>query len=216
MRVATYNVHHCEGADRRLDVQRVASVIARLRADVVALQELDVALDRTSGVDQPAELARLTGLTVEFHPVLARDRGHYGIALAAPGPLRSEKVDLPRLGEEEPRAAVVGRWDGVTFVGTHLSRSPAARAAQMEALAALVAEVDPPVVLLGDLNERRGGLAPLFAAGLSDGPRGRPRLLRGRIDHILVGRGLTVTSTSTFRSRASDHPALTADLERVE
>ncbi|MDQ3915251.1 MAG: endonuclease/exonuclease/phosphatase family protein [Actinomycetota bacterium] len=216
MRVATFNVHHCEGTDRRIDLQRVASVVARLGADVVALQELDAGLERTGRVDQPAELARLTGLTIEFHPVLELEDGRYGIALAAPAPLGGDKVDLPRLGSEEPRAAIVARWRDSTLIATHLSRSRAARAAQIEALAALAREVDPPVVLMGDLNERRAGLGPLFGAGLSDGPRSRPRLLSGRIDHVLAGRGLAVTSTSTFRSRASDHPALTADLERRE
>jgi endonuclease/exonuclease/phosphatase family metal-dependent hydrolase len=213
MRVATFNVHHCEGTDGRIDVARVAAVVARLGAGVIALQELDAGAARTGGVDQPAELARLTDLTVEFHPVLPLDPGHYGLGLAAASPLGSEKVDLPRLRDEEPRAAVVARWRDVTVIGTHLSRSRAARAAQIEALATLVAEAEPPVVLMGDLNERRGGLGPLFDAGLSDAPRRGP--LRGRIDHVLAGRGLTVVSTSTFRSRASDHPALTADLEWV-
>ena len=191
-------------------MDRVAAVIARLGAEVVALQELDQGLERSAFADQPAALAELTGLTVEFHPVLARGRGHSGIALAAPGPLRSEKVDLPRLRDEEPRAAVVARWEGVTIVGTHLSRSREARTVQLAALARLAAEVEPPVVVMGDLNERRGGLGPLFRAGLSDGRR-LPS--PGRIDHVLAGRGLRVASTSTFRSNASDHAALTGDLK---
>lgn len=213
MRVATFNVHHCEGTDGKVDPGRIAAVIGRLRADVVALQELDRGLDRSGRVDQPAALAEATGLTVDFHPVLERDGGHYGIALAASGPLESEKVDLPRLRGEEPRAAVVARWGDVTFIGVHLSRSREARAAQIQALAELAGRVDPPVVLLGDLNERRAGLAPLFRAGLAD--RRRP-LRRGalRIDHILAGRGLKVASTSALRTGASDHPALTADLLR--
>lgn len=213
MRVATFNVHHCEGTDGRVDPGRIAAVIARLGADLVALQELDVGLERSGRVDQPAELAEATGLTVDFHPVLEKDGGHYGIALAAPGPLRGERVDLPRLRGEEPRAAVVARWRDVTFVSTHLSRSREARAAQIEALAELARGAEPPVVVLGDLNERRSGLGPLFRAGLTDG---RKPLRRGalRIDHILAGRGLTVAASSALRTGASDHPALTAGLAR--
>ena len=213
MRVATFNVHHCAGTDGRVDPERIARVISRLHADVFALQELDSGLERSGFVDQPELLARLTGLTVEFHPVLPRDRGHYGIALAAAGPLHSKKVDLPRLRSEEPRAAAIGRWEGVTFVGTHLSRSREARAAQIRALAALAAEAEPPVVLMGDLNERRRGLGPLFRAGLTDGRR-RPVLIPvAPIDHILTGPGLRVASSATLRSDASDHPALSADIE---
>ena len=39
MRVATYNVHSCIGGDGRHDPERVATVIAELNADIVALQE---------------------------------------------------------------------------------------------------------------------------------------------------------------------------------
>ena len=41
-RIVTYNVHRCVGTDRRLDVGRVAEVLAALNPDIVALQELDV------------------------------------------------------------------------------------------------------------------------------------------------------------------------------
>ena len=43
IRVATYNIHKCQGLDRRTSAERIAAVIAELDADVVALQEvLDV------------------------------------------------------------------------------------------------------------------------------------------------------------------------------
>ncbi|HMO41894.1 MAG TPA: EEP domain-containing protein, partial [Phenylobacterium sp.] len=35
-RILTYNVHRCVGTDRRLDVGRVANVIAGLEPDIVA------------------------------------------------------------------------------------------------------------------------------------------------------------------------------------
>eukprot|EP01036_Dinobryon_divergens_P054167 gene54167-72393_t len=52
MRLVTYNVHRCVGIDRRLDVERIAGVIAELEPDIVCLQELDVGRARTGGVDQ--------------------------------------------------------------------------------------------------------------------------------------------------------------------
>ena len=213
MRVATFNVHHCEGRDGIVDVGRVAEVIRRTGAEVVALQELDMALERTGFTNQPGELAAATGLTVEFHSLLQRGDGHYGIALAAPGRLDSTKVTLPRLANEEPRGAVVARWKGVSVVGTHLSRSRSARAAQVEALARLAARLDPPVVIMGDLNQSLAGLGPLAGAGFR-GPR-RPWSPPSRsIDHILAGPGLRIARQETLKTRASDHPALVADLER--
>lgn len=212
MRVATFNVHHCEGRDGTVDVARVAEVVRRTGAELVALQELDMGLERTGFTNQPGELAAATGLTVEFHSLLQRGDGRYGIALAAPERLDSELIHLPRMAAEEPRGAVVARYRGITFVGTHLSRSKRARAAQIEALAALAGRVEPPVVLMGDLNERGSGLGALVKAGFEGPRRGAWR----SIDHILAGPGLRIESHQTFKTRASDHPALAADIVRVE
>lgn len=215
VRVATFNVHHCEGRDGVVDAGRVARVIERTGAEVVALQELDLALARTGLTNQPGELSAATGLTVEFHSLLSSGDGRYGIALAAPEPLHSEKIPLPRVASEEPRAAVVARWRGITFVGTHLSRSRRARAAQVEALAAIGRRAERPVVIMGDLNQRLGGLGPLTAAGFAPARRRIP--LRHRaIDHILAGPGLRISGERTYRTRASDHPALAADVEPSE
>jgi endonuclease/exonuclease/phosphatase family metal-dependent hydrolase len=214
VRVATFNVHHCEGRDGKVDVDRVAGVIRATGAEIVALQELDMGLERTGFTNQPGRLAAATGLTVEFHALLRRSGGRYGIALAAPERLDSKLVHLPRLGREEPRGAVVARRSGITFVGTHLSRSRRARAAQIEALAVLAGRVEPPVVLMGDLNQAAAGLAPLRAAGFR-GPR--RRLLAGPasgIDHILAGPGMRIEAHDTYRTSASDHPALAADVVR--
>ena len=72
LRLMTYNVHRCVGTDRKLDVERVAEVIAAENADVVALQELDVRRARTKGVDQAHRLAELLKMRSHFHPAMAR------------------------------------------------------------------------------------------------------------------------------------------------
>src|SRR5687768_15481548 len=66
LRVLTYNIHHGEGVDGRLDLERIARVITAEEPDLVALQEVDVKTRRTGGVDQAAELARLTGMHFAF------------------------------------------------------------------------------------------------------------------------------------------------------
>ena len=40
-RVMTYNIHHAQGLDGKVDLDRVAKVITDANADAVALQELD-------------------------------------------------------------------------------------------------------------------------------------------------------------------------------
>ena len=66
VRVLSYNIHHAEGVDRDLDLDRISRVIRSVDPDLVALQEVDRKVTRTRGVDQPAELARLTGMKVVF------------------------------------------------------------------------------------------------------------------------------------------------------
>jgi endonuclease/exonuclease/phosphatase family metal-dependent hydrolase len=54
LRVLSYNIHHAEGVDRKLDVERIAAVIQSVKPDLVALQEVDRNVKRTGGVDQPS------------------------------------------------------------------------------------------------------------------------------------------------------------------
>ena len=66
LRIMTYNIHHCEGVDGKLDVERIAGVIRKQECDLVALQEVDRNTTRSQRVDQLAELGRLTGLQPYF------------------------------------------------------------------------------------------------------------------------------------------------------
>src|SRR6478609_4130425 len=64
IRVITYNIHHGEGMDKKFDLERIAKVLLAEKPDIVALEEVDQGTRRASGVDQPAEFARLTGMKV--------------------------------------------------------------------------------------------------------------------------------------------------------
>lgn len=70
VKVATYNIHRCQGLDGRTRSDRVASVIADTGADVVALQEV---LGEGAG-GQAALLAQQLGMTW----VMARNRNRRG------------------------------------------------------------------------------------------------------------------------------------------
>src|SRR3990172_3828554 len=80
VRVLTYNIHHGEGTDGRIDLARIAAVIQRLAPDVVALQEVDKLTSRSEGVDQAAELGRLTKLHAAFGKAMDYAGGEYGQA----------------------------------------------------------------------------------------------------------------------------------------
>src|SRR4051812_15481445 len=66
LRVLTYNIHHGEGRDGQFDLPRLADVMKRAEPDLVALQEVDISTERSDGVNQLAELERLTGMHGEF------------------------------------------------------------------------------------------------------------------------------------------------------
>jgi endonuclease/exonuclease/phosphatase family metal-dependent hydrolase len=215
--VATFNVRHCEGLDGNVDPGRTAGILTEMGADVIALQEVDRGVERSGGVDQAAELARLMEMHVEFFPTLTMGDGDYGVALATRAPCRLSTMILPRVHDEEPRAAIWARVGGATMIVTHLSTHAEPRLLQMGALASLAESLPPPVILMGDLNATRRGVGGLLAVGLRPGHRRHlthhARLPTKQIDWILAGPGARVTSSWTVRTKASDHRPLGATVE---
>lgn len=156
LRVLCWNIHHGEGTDGTLDLQRIATVIRKAHPDLVALQEVDQTTQRTGKVDQTAELARLTGLTGIFGKALNFGGGAYGQAILSKHPILSSKVH-PLPGEGEPRIAFesIVSIDGfkLKLISTHLDVSPIPRLAQAKALAGIFSKQDMPIILCGDFND---------------------------------------------------------------
>ena len=225
----TYNVHRCLGIDGRLDVSRIAEVIAADRPDIVALQELDVGRARTLGVDQAHEIARRLGMRSRFHAALTVEGELYGDAILTALPERLVKADalpgLPTLPQLEPRGAVwasveVGGTE-VQVVNTHLGLLAREQLGQVEALVGpeWLSSAGEAVILLGDFNSTSGSnpyrrvterfrdAQKLLAhRTLPTFPSMFPML---RIDHVFVGRAIQIrriwTSTSPLARTASDH-----------
>ena len=210
--VATFNIHHGEGRDGRVDLERVAAAIEATSADLIALQEIDRNLSRSGRVDQVTELERLTGLSIRFHPTLERGDGDYGIGLAAREPLEARFEGLPRAGGEEPRGAIVASWRDVSVIATHLSRDRRARRSQLTWIEGAVPRRGSALVL-GDLNQSWRKLAGLRARGfMAARPDGAGGPLKRQIDHVLVGPGLFVVASRFVSSEASDHVPLVAEV----
>jgi endonuclease/exonuclease/phosphatase family metal-dependent hydrolase len=75
LRVITYNIHHGEGTDAKIDLERIANVLLAEKPDLVAVNEVDQGTNRTRKIDMPAELARLTGLKAIFEKNIDHDGG---------------------------------------------------------------------------------------------------------------------------------------------
>src|SRR5437870_4170655 len=87
LRVMTYNIHVGVGMDKQLDLQRIADVINHEHPDLVGLQEVDRGVKRTEGVDEIAELARMTQMQYAFAHNLDYQGGQYGVAILSRFPI---------------------------------------------------------------------------------------------------------------------------------
>jgi endonuclease/exonuclease/phosphatase family metal-dependent hydrolase len=239
-RIVTYNVHRCVGNDRRLDVARVAAVLAQLSPDIVALQELDVGRRRTGHVDQAHEIARRLDMACHFHAALTVEEERYGDAILTCYPERLVKSGplpgYPRMRALEPRGAlwieveVEGR--PLQIINTHLGLVPREQQIQAAHLAdgAWLEHPDCawPVILLGDFNATASSVV---YRTLTQRLQPARRLARRkqpsstfpsplpvlRIDHMFVSPGVTVTDVfapfDPLTRVASDHLPLVMDFE---
>ena len=156
VRVLSYNIHHGEGTDGKLDLPRLARVIRAADPDFVALQEVDRKTNRTKGVDQTVELARLTGLHGGFGKAIDFEGGEYGQAVLSRVPFEPGTVHtLPGEPAREQRIAfaVKVKLDGqdVTFATTHLHHQ-GDDLRQRQAAKLNEVFTDGTVIVAGDLN----------------------------------------------------------------
>ncbi|HEX4414762.1 MAG TPA: endonuclease/exonuclease/phosphatase family protein [Lacipirellulaceae bacterium] len=106
LRIVTYNIRHGEGMDHKIDLERIAKVLNDLKPDIVALEEVDQGTKRASGVDQPAELAKLTGMKAYFGHNIDFDGGGYGTAVLTKLPVKhAESVKLKSFYASTPKHA---------------------------------------------------------------------------------------------------------------
>ncbi|MCA9322183.1 MAG: endonuclease/exonuclease/phosphatase family protein [Planctomycetes bacterium] len=233
LRIVSYNIHHGEGTDSVFDLERIASVIRSVEPDLVALQEVDRATQRSSGVDQAAELGRLTGLTATYGMAMPYQGGGYGDAVLSRHPqIASGALPLAASLDHEPRIAtwvtieVGGR--PVTFVSTHLdhTKDPQDRVSQARALVAhWPREAMGDVILVGDLNAKPGSEPMrILLEHFDDASAGSPAHTYPsegpvrRIDWVLFRpeRGWRVVESGVLdETVASDHRALFVVLERM-
>ncbi|WP_254547100.1 endonuclease/exonuclease/phosphatase family protein [Halomarina pelagica] len=176
IRVLNWNIHHGTGMDGVYDLRRIADLIARSGAELVALQEVDKHLaSRSDCNDQPQRLAERLGMHVDYaaniteyestcdrqsrygtavltaqeYPIL--DSEHYGL----PSPQVEEGAYNEPRGLQETTVQIEG--ERIRFYTTHLDHLfERRRVAQVEAILDATADVSDPQVITGDFNATPG------------------------------------------------------------
>lgn len=155
LKILTYNVRNCVGLDKLTDYQRIADIIKRLDADVVALQELDSATSRSKNIVVLNELAARTNLFPSYSASIGFQGGKYGIGvLTREKPVSRCVIGLP--GKEEKRSLLIVELKDFVLCCTHLSLTREDRLASVEIINQAVDKYSKPVFLAGDLNTEPG------------------------------------------------------------
>lgn len=224
-RVMTFNIHHGEGLDGKIDLSRIAALIRHERADLVALQEVDKGVQRTARRDLPGELAALTGLTSVFSNNFHYQGGEYGNAVLTRFPVvaaTNSHYQMLRANEQRGllQLTLEVRGRPLVFMNTHIDYrgEDTERLANVGEIQSLVARnAGRPVVLCGDFNDTPGSrvherLKETFddtweLVGKGSGwtyPASDPRK---RIDYVWVSKnsGIEPTVAEVPSSDASDH-----------
>jgi endonuclease/exonuclease/phosphatase family metal-dependent hydrolase len=224
-RVMSYNIHHGEGLDGKVDLERIVELIKKERADIVGLQEVDKGTERTSRRDFPAELAALSGMSCVFRNNYHYQGGEYGNAVLTRFPVKQATnlhFKMLRPGEQRGILQLVLDVHGreVVFMNTHIDyraddSERLSNAAEVKELVKLYQ--GKPILMTGDFNDVPGSrtydrFAELFTdawieAGQGNGftiPAAKPTK---RIDFIWVSKGAPIKPLKLWvpDSKASDH-----------
>ncbi len=224
---ASYNIQKGIGTDFRRRPDRTLAVLHEIGADIVVLQEADRRFGARESALPLAAVAAQGWRCVPFEtrPLSIGWHGNAVLVSDRVTILGHATLPIPAL---EPRGAVLADLsiDGAPLrvVGMHLDLSGLWRRRQARAvLRHLVHHPgDPPVLMMGDLNEWRPSAAAIadFSAVLTPVPTGpsfHARMPMAALDRIFVSGGVRVVGAGVHHSAratvASDHLPVWACLE---
>ena len=191
LRLATYNIHKCRGLDRRVRTERIAAVIAELKADVIALQEVVNAPGGEPRWDQAhAIAAELKDFGWSFGAARPLEGGTYGNMTLTRLPIlatRNHDISHARRERRSVLQTDLDAGDGrvLHVFNVHLGTSIRERRHQGQMLMTeeilAQAALAGPRVVLGDFNDWHKGLTT--------------RLLRRSFEHFHPRHSLRLKAT---------------------
>jgi endonuclease/exonuclease/phosphatase family metal-dependent hydrolase len=221
----SFNIHHGEGTDGVLDLERIANVISSSEADIVGLQEVDKHFrQRSNFEDQAKWLAEKLGMHYVFAANLDQDpynpgepRRQYGTAVLSKYPiLESHNYFLSSFGQEQRgllETLINVKGNRIHFYTTHLG-TVEQRQTQVEEILEITGKRDGIKIITGDFNSVPTSLpirtmTSVYKDGFAGtnvytAPSNKPT---SRIDYIFTSADVNLTDPRvvTVNPAASDH-----------
>lgn len=162
LNVLSYNIRHGRGMDGKIDLERLAKVIAKYEPDLVALQEVDKNCKRSGSRDLAQELGGMLNMESRFGAFMDYQGGEYGLAILSRLPISKTLLHEQPAGGE-PRTALEVQVEvnageaPLSFVSLHHeSKGEEVRLKQVDALVEVFKDRTAPVILAGDFNALPG------------------------------------------------------------
>lgn len=225
LKIMTYNIRTGRGMDNVLDFDRTAEVIKRKQPQIVALQELDSATQRSQGLITGEELAQRLGMHFVYAPAIDFDGGSYGIGLLSKEqPLSNRKFPLP--GADESRCLLLVEFSNYNVAVVHLSLDEKERIKSCKLIIdSLNLNLDKPTFICGDFNDEPESQTISYLMDktdlLSDNklptyPADTPNVV---IDYVFVypkGLNYSISKSKVIEdSLASDHRPVYVELVNI-
>jgi len=222
LRIGSFNIHGGRGTDGQSDLARTAAALEAVDLDVVALQEVIGPFPNAfTSHDQASLLGERLAVAHLFAPTERRWwRDSFGNGLLTRVPIEAwQRIPLASPGGSGERNLLLteARAGGrrVRVLATHIDRQRP-HDAQLRTAIALFRMLEPPVVLLGDLNTRADHpiLRSLTDDAAIENPLREhvPDLSPAHIDWVFA-RGLDSTAAGVGPTGASDHPLVWAEFD---
>jgi len=239
MKIMTFNIRHSSDFNEYLkdgsnviDFNVPANIINEYDADIVGLNEVYGEGVREDFTPQAQEIAKLTNRDFFFAPALdIENAGLYGNAFLSKLPIKEVyNIPIPDPEVKDEKAyyetrcllkAVVdfGGKDITVFV-SHFGLAKGEKKNAVETVLNEVKNVDTPIVLMGDFNLHPDSefLVPFYEI-FNEVDKGNNEFTfssnkpRAKIDYIFLSKDIKVIKTEVIKKIASDHFALTAEVE---
>lgn len=237
--VGTYNIHGGYNEFFHYDLEAIARVIIRSRANVVLLQEVEAGRLTSFGVDQSLWLARRLGMDRRF---FATNEGLQGLAVLSNIPIVyhdgsyltsvGSQTGLQRVQVQPDEGAITlyNTWLGPLLAGDDINQQESEQRTQLNEIFAIISEHHPSgqlgrTILGGTFHNVPDSplITRLRSTSFNDPFAGLPLDLsatfartgvgRARLDYLwLWEQNLVPTGVGVLEDRASDHMMAVAGL----